>query len=87
MPKESTPKQHSEETFVKAAVDIEKRKSLAKIAAAGVGSLLSAKAPYVFAKNKNVLRVLGTHVTLQEELRQQAMSDLDIELRFEPKGR
>ena len=67
-------------------VDLEKRKSLVTMAAVGLGSLASVKAPYVFAKSKNVLRVLGTHVTLQEELRQRAMSDLGIELQFEPKG-
>ena len=32
------------------------------------------------------LRVLGTHVTLQEELRQRAMTELGIELEFIPMG-
>ena len=45
-----------------------------------------AKAPFVFAKNKTTLRVLGTHVTLQEELRKQAMADLGIHIEFEPGG-
>lgn len=49
-------------------------------------SLLAANAPYVFAKKPVTLRVLGTHVTLQEELRQQAMKDLGFEITFEPKG-
>jgi putative spermidine/putrescine transport system substrate-binding protein len=44
------------------------------------------QAPYVFARNKVKIRVLGTHVTLQEELRQRAMEDLGIDLEFEPKG-
>lgn len=67
-------------------VDKQKRKFL-KVASAGTAlSLTALKAPYVFARNKTVLRVLGTHVTLQEELRQKAMDDLGIELVFEPKG-
>ncbi len=52
--------------------------------AAGVVSTL--KAPYVFAKKTPTLRVLGTHVTLQEEIRKKAMADLGINLVFEPKG-
>lgn len=44
------------------------------------------QAPYVFARQKTKLRVLGTHVTLQEPLRQQAMQDLGIEIQFEPGG-
>ena len=44
------------------------------------------KAPYAFTKQKITLRVLGTHVTLQEELRKQAMKDLGINLVFEPRG-
>lgn len=52
---------------------------------AGVG-LAAVKAPYVFSKTKTTLRVLGTHVTLQEEIRQKAMADLGIHLVFEAKG-
>lgn len=44
------------------------------------------KAPMVFSKTIPTVRVLGTHVTLQEELRQRAMKDLGINLVFEPKG-
>lgn len=61
-------------TFLKKSVD----------AAAGIASLVMA--PYVFAKTKPTVRVLGTHVTLQEEIRQRAMKDLGINLVFEPKG-
>ena len=68
------------------SVDISKRDSLTKIAAIGLATCATAKAPYVFARNKTKIRVLGTHVTLQEELRQQAMADLGIELEFEPRG-
>lgn len=53
---------------------------------ASAATLAASKAPYVFARNKTVVRVLGTHVTLQEELRQRAMKDLGIELIYEPKG-
>ena len=67
-------------------VDITKRKSIKTIAAAGVSACLITKAPYVFSRTKTKIRVLGTHVTLQEELRQRAMADLDIELEFEAKG-
>ena len=52
---------------------------------AGLG-LAATQAPYVFAKTKTILRVMGTHVTLQEDIRQQAMADLGIELVFEAKG-
>lgn len=68
------------------SVDISKRESLTKIAAIGLATCATAKAPYVFARNKTKLRILGTHVTLQEELRQRAMADLGIELEFEPRG-
>jgi len=67
-------------------VDLAKRRSLTTIGKAGVTACAALKAPYVFSRSKTRLRVLGTHVTLQEELRQRAMSDLGIELVFEPKG-
>ena len=67
-------------------VDFKKRDNLFKLGVAGVSSCVFSKAPYVFAKNKTKIRVLGTHVTLQEELRKQAMLDLGIELSYEPKG-
>jgi putative spermidine/putrescine transport system substrate-binding protein len=69
-----------------ASVDISKRQSLTKITGIGLTTCAAIKAPFVFARNKTKIRVLGTHVTLQEELRQQAMADLGIELEFEPKG-
>ena len=66
--------------------DPNKRKTLSTLAGVAGSALIAGRAPYVFAKNKVTLRVLGTHVTLQEELRQQAMKDLGIEIVFEPKG-
>ncbi len=50
------------------------------------GAATVPKAPYVFARNKYRLRVLGTHVTLQEPIRQQAQEDLGIEIVFQPGG-
>jgi len=46
----------------------------------------SVQAPYVFAKTRPTLRVLGTHVTLQEELRKRAQEELNIDLEFIPGG-
>jgi len=55
--------------------------------AQGAGAVFTAiHAPTVFAKEKVTLRIMGTHVTLQEEIRQQAMADLGINLVFEAKG-
>ncbi len=50
------------------------------------GILALSKAPYVFSKTKTTLRVMGTHVTLQEEIRKMAMKDLGIDIVFEAKG-
>lgn len=64
-----------------------RRRFLKKTAAAavvGAGAVLHA--PYAFARTRTRLRVLGTHVTLQEELRVRAERDLGIELVFEPGG-
>ncbi len=54
------------------------------VAAASIASAV--KAPYVFARKPTKIRVLGTHVTLQEELRIRAMEDLSIDIEFEPGG-
>jgi putative spermidine/putrescine transport system substrate-binding protein len=67
-------------------MDILRRKAVKNIAAGSLAGICIAKAPFVIAKEKVKLRILGTHVTLQEELRQRAMEDLGIELIFEPKG-
>lgn len=48
--------------------------------------LVGVNAPYVRSSSNITLRVMGTHVTLQEELRQRAMSDLGIKLEFEARG-
>lgn len=71
---------------VSKTVDLSKRKSLSTLCKGAVIAGSFGKAPFVFARNKVTIRVLGTHVTLQEELRQKAMEDLGINLVFEPKG-
>ncbi len=68
-------------------IDSLSRRKFTKRALTLGGSVLSAgSAPYVFSRTTPVLRVLGTHVTLQEEIRQRAMQDLGIQIEFEPAG-
>jgi putative spermidine/putrescine transport system substrate-binding protein len=69
-------------TNAPALQDAGKRRSLKLLA----GGVVAAKAPFVFAKNRTKLRVLGTHVTLQETIRKQAEADLGIDIEFEPGG-
>lgn len=59
------------------------RRGFLAAAAAGAATAL---APVVYAKRDFHLRVLGTHVTLQEELRVRAERDLGIKISFEPGG-
>jgi putative spermidine/putrescine transport system substrate-binding protein len=70
----------------KVSQNVSRRQALKSISQAVVGVAAIAQAPYVFSKQRTQLRVLGTHVTLQEKLRQKAMEDLDIDLIFEPRG-
>lgn len=42
--------------------------------------------PFAIGKAKPTLRVMGTHVTLQETIRQRAMEDLGINIAFETRG-
>lgn len=65
---------------------INRRQFLKKSGMAAAGLALTMKAPYVHAKNRTKLRVLGTHVTLQEEIRRRAMDELDLDIVFEPGG-
>lgn len=62
------------------------RRRLLKATFGGVATLAAVNFPFVWAKKPTTIRVLGTHVTLQEEIRQQAMADLGIKIEFEPKG-
>lgn len=64
----------------------ERRAFLVKASLAAGCAAVAVKAPYVFAKKTTTLRVMGTHVTLQEEIRQQAMKDLGINIMFDPRG-
>ena len=66
--------------------NITRRKFLHKAAKASAIGFAAVNAPYVLSKSTSTVRVMGTHVTLQEELRQKAMKDLGINLEFEPKG-
>ena len=63
-----------------------RRHFLRTIGAGAAVSTLAFKAPFVFAKKMITLRVMGTHVTLQEELRQRAMRELGINIEFIPMG-
>lgn len=63
-----------------------RRQHIKSILSASLGLSVASFSPTIWSKKKLSLRVLGTHVTLQEALRQQAMQDLGIELYFEPKG-
>lgn len=67
-------------------IDKKKRQTLKTLAKTGILTGVGIQAPYVFARTKTTIRILGTHVTLQEELRQKAMDDLGINIQFEPKG-
>ena len=67
-------------------IKVPRRTVLKGLAAGAATSIGLAKAPYVFARTKPVLRILGTHVTLQEDLRQQAMKDLGFEIQYQAKG-
>ena len=67
-------------------MDSTKRSTLKRLAALGLTASAITHVPYVFARNKVTIRVLGTHVTLQEAIRKQAMSDLGINIEFAPAG-
>ena len=66
-----------------APLSLPRRKLLKGCAALGITAGVT---PFAIGKSKPTLRVLGTHVTLQEELRQRAMEDLGINIEFEPGG-
>ena len=60
------------------------RRAFTGRALAGAGLL--AGAPWVHAAGKPRLRLLGTHVTLQEPLRRRAEADLGIDIEMDPRG-
>ncbi len=53
---------------------------------ASAGATFAVSAPFVHTRSRPQLRVLGTHVTLQEPLRLRAQKELDIDIVFEPGG-
>ncbi|MCW8091736.1 ABC transporter substrate-binding protein [Alteromonas sp. ASW11-130] len=65
------------------ARSVNRRSFIKSAAALGISATV---APFAIGRERPVVRVLGTHVTLQEALRKRAMEDLGIELHFEPKG-
>lgn len=70
------------------AVNLSRRRLL-RCAALGVATSATAiRAPAIIAARdaKPTLRVIGTHVTLQEPIRRQAEADLGIHLEFAPGG-
>ena len=64
---------------------IDRRRFLSSTASA-VAAATSPVAAYAHIKRDFKVRVLGTHVTLQEPLRQRAQKELGIELVFQPGG-
>jgi putative spermidine/putrescine transport system substrate-binding protein len=64
----------------------ERRQAIKLGLKAGAAASLATVAPFAIGKGKPKLRILGTHVTLQDELCQRAMQDLGIDLVYEPKG-
>ncbi|MFK7742237.1 MAG: PotD/PotF family extracellular solute-binding protein [Planctomycetota bacterium] len=55
-------------------------------AGAGCAAAALARGPFFHVRKPPLLRVLGTHVTLREDVRQQAERDLGIRLEFRPGG-
>ncbi len=66
--------------------NLTRRQFIKKTGTIAAGAALTVKAPFVHAKTRPTLRVMGTHVTLQEELRIRAQKELDIDIIFEPGG-
>ncbi|MFQ3207320.1 MAG: putative spermidine/putrescine transport system substrate-binding protein [Glaciecola sp.] len=66
-------------------VDKQRRRILKSAAIVSAATVLPFST-FAIGKSRPQLRILGTHVTLQEELRQKAMNDLGIDLIFEPQG-
>lgn len=65
---------------------ITRRKFIKNLALLTAGTALTIKSPYVWAKTKPTLRILGTHVTLQKPLREKAQKELGINIEFSPGG-
>lgn len=63
-----------------------RRDFIKKTATTSLGVAVAIKAPFVHSQTRPKLRVLGTHVTLQEELRVRAQEELGIDIEFTPGG-
>ena len=66
------------------ALKLMNRRTFLKTGAAVIGSQLPV--PMIRASSRPTLRVLGTHVTLRDEIRRKAQDDLGIDLEFIPGG-
>ncbi len=70
--------------------NLSRRQAMLGITSAATASCLASvglgQSPTIHVKKRRKLRVLGTHVTLQEELRKRAEADLGIEVSFQPGG-
>ncbi len=68
---------------------MERRRFLQRTAGAACAAATTGAVPahvHVHVPKRHTVRVLGTHVTLQEPLRRRAEADLGIHLEFEPGG-
>ncbi len=63
-----------------------RRRFIHTASTSALGAVSLVNAPFVHAKKRPTLRVLGTHVTLQEIIRKEAQKALDIDIIFEPGG-
>lgn len=75
-----------DEIYIDKKFKPQRRKFLKQLAGTVVGATVLSTGPYVHASPKTRLRVMGTHVTLQEPLRLQAEKELGVELVFEAMG-
>lgn len=63
-----------------------RRKFIKSTCLGGIALNSAVAGPYIHVQKKRPLRILGTHVTLQEQIRQKAMEELGIEIIYEPGG-
>lgn len=77
---------HNSQHKAEKPVDPSRRETLKQVAKIGVLAATLPLSTFSIGQAKPTLRVLGTHVTLQGELRKRAMQDLGINLVFEAKG-
>lgn len=71
-------------TLPSAPPGLSRRAFLKTLGTAGLAGIVGA--PAIHAQGPVTLRVLGTHATLQEAIRQRAQADLGIRLIFQPGG-